>query len=43
VGDGSPYVPTDSPAIGDLFELFNFGSGRTSELVRVSDVRIGNH
>jgi phospholipase C len=23
---GNPYVPTNSPAISDLFELFNFGS-----------------
>jgi phospholipase C len=23
----NPYVPTNSPAIGDLFDLFNFGAG----------------
>jgi len=23
---GNPYVPTNSPAIGDLFDMFNFGS-----------------
>ena len=22
---GNPYVPTNSPAIGDLFDMFNFG------------------
>ena len=25
--DGNPYVPTNSPAIGDLFDMFHFGSG----------------
>jgi len=25
VSGGNPYVPTNSPAIGDLFDLFNFG------------------
>ncbi len=23
-GEGNPYVPENSPAIGDLFDLFNF-------------------
>jgi phospholipase C len=26
-GRDNPYVPTNSPAIGDLFDMFNFGSG----------------
>ena len=26
--DGSPYVPVNSPAIGDLFDLFDFGRDR---------------
>jgi phospholipase C len=25
VADGSPYVPVNSPALGDLFDLFDFG------------------
>ena len=25
--NGNPYVPTNSPAIGDLFDMFHFGSG----------------
>jgi phospholipase C len=25
VGEDNPYVPTNSPAIGDLFDLFTFG------------------
>jgi phospholipase C len=24
-GEDNPYVPTNTPAIGDLFDLFNFG------------------
>ena len=27
VDDDNPYVPTNSPAIGDLFDLFSFGPG----------------
>jgi phospholipase C len=27
-GDGSPYVPVNTPAIGDLFDLFDFGRDR---------------
>jgi phospholipase C len=27
VDDDNPYVPTNSPAIGDMFDLFNFGRG----------------
>ena len=23
----NPYVPTNGPAVGDLFDLFNFGKG----------------
>jgi len=23
--DDNPYVPTNMPAIGDLFDMFNFG------------------
>ena len=23
----NPYVPTNMPALGDLFDLFNFGNG----------------
>jgi hypothetical protein len=23
---GNPYIPVNSPAIGDLFDLFNFGN-----------------
>ena len=26
VDDDNPYVPTNGPAIGDLFDLFTFGS-----------------
>jgi phospholipase C len=26
--EGNPYVPKNSPAIGDLMDLFNFGRGR---------------
>jgi phospholipase C len=26
--DRSPYVPANSPAIGDLFDLFDFDAGR---------------
>jgi phospholipase C len=26
--DGNPYVPSNMPAIGDLFDLFNFGHER---------------
>jgi phospholipase C len=26
-GPNNPYVPTNSPAIGDLFDMFHFGSG----------------
>ena len=26
-GHDNPYVPTNSPAIGDLFDMFHFGSG----------------
>jgi len=29
VQDGNPYVPTNSPAIGDLFDLFDFSSAGT--------------
>jgi phospholipase C len=25
----NPYVPTNGPAVGDLFDLFNFGSGQS--------------
>jgi phospholipase C len=25
--DENPYVPTNMPAIGDLFDLFHFGDG----------------
>ena len=25
--DENPYVPTNMPAIGDLFDLFHFGAG----------------
>jgi len=25
--EANPYVPTNGPAVGDLFDLFNFGSG----------------
>ena len=24
----NPYVPVNSPAIGDLFDMFDFGHGR---------------
>jgi phospholipase C len=27
VDDDNPYVPTNSPAIGDMFDLFSFGGG----------------
>jgi phospholipase C len=26
-GPNNPYVPTNSPAIGDLFDMFHFDSG----------------
>jgi phospholipase C len=28
---GNPYVPLNSPAIGDLFDMFNFGRGRQDD------------
>jgi len=31
VDDDNPYVPTNMPAIGDLFDLFNFGQGERGE------------
>jgi phospholipase C len=30
-GPENPYVPTNSPAIGDLFDMFNFGSEKDGE------------
>jgi phospholipase C len=27
-GRDNPYVPTNSPAIGDLFDMFHFDSGK---------------
>jgi phospholipase C len=29
--DENPYVPTNMPAIGDLFDLFNFGRGQAQQ------------
>ncbi len=26
--DDNPYIPSNMPAIGDLFDLFNFGNGQ---------------
>jgi phospholipase C len=29
--DDNPYVPSNMPAIGDLFDLFNFGQGQQGQ------------
>ena len=28
---GNPYVPLNLPALGDLFDIFDFGRGRQDE------------
>jgi len=31
VDDDNPYVPLNSPALGDLFDLFHFEGGKVDE------------